>query len=326
MNSIIANNLKNGGLNIYEQWKNVQIRLLDIKNNNLRDKKEQLRTFESQYSSIVSFAMKLDNGTYEFNLSNLIKIVKYLNASNNFFNNRVSVDMMDEILLLVYLYEWVCLDKQKDNMSLGTKEEVIKKFRNLTFKTNSEYRKIFEDIDLTDINNDANRIIFSQRIRNATFRAYNSLLNIISLDNEYFERIRREEYINLELLDESYFTKLWKDTFSIEENRATYSYSAINSDDVFIFINVETKTEQVAFVKFRMFETFSSKSGTILSSGISKELLRIEYLNSKYENIGASILSNSLKIANRVIKHIFLPELRFRNEEEGYPKVITIKK
>lgn len=317
MNSIIANNLKNGGINIFEQWKKLHIKLLEIKNIKLEEKKELIPLLEQQYSEIISNAIRVNGGSYEFNLSNLVKIAKYLNASNEFFNNRIAIEMMDEILLLVYLYEWLCLGKEKSVSILGPKEEVIHKFRSLTLKTNSEYRLIFEDIDL---NNKEDYNVFTSRIRNATFRAYNSLLNIISVDNDYFEKVRHQEYVNIQILDEDYFLKLWKDTFSIEDERVTYSYSAINSDDVFIFINVETKTEQVAFVKFRMFETFSSKSGTIVSSGISKEILRIEFLNPKYENLGSSILANVLKLANRVVKYIFLPELRFRNEQLEFEK------
>ncbi len=312
MNNIIANNLKNGGINIFEQWKRLHIKLLEIKNARLDEKKELIPTLEEQYNEIISNAIKVNGGSYEFNLSNLVKIVKYLNNSNDFFNNRVSFEMMDEILLLVYLYEWLCLGKEKNISILGNKEEVIHKFRILTFKTNSEYRLIFEGIDL---NNKDDYNTFTSRIRNATFRAYNSLLNIISIDNEYFEKVRCQEYVNIKLLNEDYFLKLWKDTFSIEDERVTYSYSAINSDDVFIFINVETKTEQVAFVKFRMFETFVSKNGKVVSNGISKEILRIEFLNPKYENLGSSILANVLKLANRVVKYIFLPDLRFRNEQ-----------
>lgn len=312
MNNIIANNIKNGGINIFEQWKNIHIRLAEIKNANLREKKGLISSLEEQYNSIVSNAIRVENGSYEFNLSNLVKIVKYLNASNVFFNNRVTPEMMDEILLLVYLYEWLCLGKEKDQNILGTKDDVISKFRSLTYKTNSEYQMIFNGLSLDDENDYKT---FTSRIRNATFRAYNFLLNIITLDNEYMEKIKFEEYQRVDPNDETYFIKLWKDTFSIEDERVTFSYSAINSDDVFIFINVETKTEQVAFVKFRMFETFSSRSGTIVSSGISKEILRIEFLNSKYENIGSCILSNALKLANRVIKYIYLPELRFRNEQ-----------
>lgn len=312
MNSIIANNLKNGGINIFEQWKRIHIKLIEIKNIKLEEKKELVSSLEQQYNEIISHAVKVNGGSYEFNLSNLVKIVKYLNVSNEFFNSRVHSEMMDEILLLVYLYEWLCLGKEKNELILGPKEEAIHKFKVLTYKTNSEYKLIFEGIDL---NNKEDYQTFTSRIRNATFRAYNSLLNIISIDNEFFEKIRSQDYVNISLLNEDYFLKLWKDTFSIEDERVTYSYSAINSDDVFIFINVETKTEQVAFVKFRMFETFSSKSGKIVSSGISKEILRIEFLNPKYENLGSSILANVLKLANRVVKYIFLPELRFRNEQ-----------
>lgn len=309
MNSINSNN-KNEIINIYELWKDIQIKLLDAKNSKIIERKNLLNFYKNQYAEIINEVIKIDDNTYEFNLANLIKIAKYINHSNSFFNNRISAEFIDEILILVYLYEWICLKYEKDPNILGIKEEVIDQFRILTFKTNSEYQKIFDNIDL---NSQEGQNLFAIRIKNATFKAYNSLIILISRDNIYFSKIDNDQVFSLNSLKEDYFIKLWKDTFILEEDRVTYSYSIINSDETFIFINVETKNEQVAFVKFRMFQTFSLKNGIISLSGISKEILRIEFLNQKYEVIGASIISNSLKLANRVIKNIFWPNLKNQN-------------
>ena len=136
-------------------------------------------------------------------------------------------------------------------------------------------------------------------------------------------KCKRANFDDVKINDE-YLKQLWIDTFSIVEDNITYSYSAMNSDDNFIYINVETKNEQIAFVKFRMFETFTYKSGNVVPSGIGKELLRIEFLNKHAESIHAKILTNSLKIANRVVKHIFLIDVKNKIEETGNKKVVNI--
>lgn len=314
---ISSSSLNKSSFSIFELWKNTQIRLLDIKNNKLQEKKNQLPLYKSKFDEIMYDAKIKTDNTYEFSLINLVKVIKYINASNAFFNNRVPLWLMDEVLLLVYLYEWIYLKQEKNPNILGTKEEVIEKFRLLTFKSNSEYKNIFEDIDLSKSDEFA---LFAIRVKNATFKSYASLMNLIKNDDSYFNKIENESLTHIPSLNDSHFIKLWKETFTIEDDRVNYSYSDVDSDETFIFINVETKNEQVAFVKFRMFKTFDFVDEQIVPNGISKEILRIEFLNPKYEHIGSSILANSLKLANRVVKNIFLPNIKVINNSNGNQK------
>ena len=319
MGSILINNLQKSGFNIFEQWKKVQKDVLVAKAIQLKEKKQFVWKYQNEYTSILS-SIKKDGDGYQFNLPSFVRVIRYLNSSNGFFNNRISSDSMDEYLILIYLYEWLYLGKDKDESVLGKKIDVIKKLKLIVKKTGSNNKKLFENLDLDDENAVQ---IFTSRLNDGVIKTFNQVLNLISLDMNYFSKIKLDNFDDVKINDE-YLKQLWIDTFSIVEDNITYSYSAMNSDDNFIYINVETKNEQIAFVKFRMFETFTYKSGNVVPSGIGKELLRIEFLNKHAESIHAKILTNSLKIANRVVKHIFLIDVKNKIEETGNKKVVNI--
>lgn len=321
MSSVIINNSQKNGFNIFDQWKETQREILTEKANNLKEKKQFVWKYENEYKSILASIRKYpkENG-YDFSLPTLVRIIRYLNTSNSFFNNRVSSDEMDEYLILIYLYEWLYLGKDKDENVLGSKSEVIRKFKMVTKKTESDNRKLFEN---PEYDYEENYEKFVRGLHSAISKTYNKLIDVITNDGDYFNKIKLDNFDQLNITDE-YLKKLWVDTFTIVDENITYSYSAYNSDDIFIYINVEFKNEQIAFVKFRMFETFTFRNGSILPNGISKELLRIEFLNKQADNIASRILSNSLKLANRVVKHIFLREVKARMEDTGNKKVVNI--
>lgn len=201
--------------NPFKKWKEIQKKIQINKIKDLQLKKDSLSIFRDDYNSIIKNIDRVSDNV-KFNLSNLVKAVKYLNSSNVFFNNRLPIEAIDEILLLIFLYEWICLDKPKDQSILGTKEEVIKKFKLQTYNSCSEYKKIFDGIDFDF---DESAILFKDRLRSSTFKTYEKILNIIKDDESFFNKLNAEITVNEIMDNEEYFSKLWKDTFEILEDR-----------------------------------------------------------------------------------------------------------
>ncbi|MEF9985135.1 MAG: hypothetical protein RSA40_01385 [Malacoplasma sp.] len=310
---------KKNVFNPYNKWKEVQKKLQINKIKDLQAKKDSLAIFRDDYVNVIKNIERVSDNI-KFNLSNLVKAVKYLNSSNSFFNNRLPVEAIDEILLLIFIYEWICLEKPKDQSILGTKEEVIKKFKLQTYSSNSEYKKIFENIDFDF---DEGMVLFKDRLKNSTFKTYEKILAIIKDDENFFNKLNDEIAVN-ELNDkEEYFSKLWKDTFEILEDKYAFVYSVKNSDEKIICINIETASEVVATVKFKMFETHILNQGFLVANGISKELISLTQIGKKLELDFFIVMSHSYQIANRVVKNIFLQDLKLKIEDSK--RVINIK-
>lgn len=100
-------------------------------------------------------------------------------------------------------------------------------------------------------------------------------------------------------------------------------YSIHDSDFNIIYVSAETDNEKIAAVRFKIFHTYTNDDNKLIATGIGKELLRIDFFKKSYSSQVGEILSNSLKIANRAIKSIFLLELQLKNDEENQ---IPIKK
>lgn len=297
---------------IFNKWKDIQKKLQILKMNDLNNKKKVAATFKRDYDEIMS-NVENNAGVVKFSLSNLIRAIKYLNSSNAFFNNRLQSETIDQMLLLIYIYEWICLDKQKDVNTLGTKEQVIKKLKVQAYNTKSEYWKIFENLDLDF---EESKIVLIERIASATFKTYESIIALIKNDSNYFLKLDSDIMMNKVNDNESYYVELWKDTFTIAYDKFLFSYSTQNSDDKIICVNAEVKDDLVAVMKFKIFETFTSRDGAITQEGFGKELLSLKLVNKKYNVDTFEFLSNSYVIANRVIKNIFIPEMKIKAEEK----------
>lgn len=305
--------------NAFKKWKEIQKKIQINKIKDLQLKKDSLSIFRDDYNSIIKNIDRVSDNV-KFNLSNLVKAVKYLNSSNVFFNNRLPIEAIDEILLLIFLYEWICLDKPKDQSILGTKEEVIKKFKLQTYNSCSEYKKIFDGIDFDF---DESAILFKDRLRSSTFKTYEKILNIIKDDESFFNKLNAEITVNEIMDNEEYFSKLWKDTFEILEDRYAFVYSLKNSDEKIICINIETHSEVIATVKFKMFETHILKQGFLIPDSICKELMSLNQIGKKIELDYFTLMSHSYLLANRVVKNIFLQDLKLKLEDSK--RVINIK-
>lgn len=305
--------------NPFNKWKEIQKKIQINKIKDLQLKKDSLSIFRDDYNAIIKNIERVSDSV-KFNLSNLVKAVKYLNSSNAFFNNRLATESIDEILLLIFLYEWICLDKPKDKSILGTKEEVIKKLKLQTYNSGSEYKKIFDGIDFDF---DESTILFKDRLRNSTFKTYEKILNIIKDDEIFFNKLNAEMTVN-ELADnDEYFSKLWKDTFEILEDKYAFVYSLKNSDEKIICINIETYSEVIAIVKFKMFETHILHQGLLIPDSICKDLISLTRVGKKIELDFFTIISNSYLLANRVVKNIFLQDLKLKLDDSK--RVVNIK-
>lgn len=305
--------------NPFTKWKEIQKKIQINKIKDLQLKKDSLSIFKDDYNAIMKNIDRVSD-IVKFNLSNLVKAVKYLNSSNAFFNNRLPIEAIDEILLLIFLYEWICLEKPKDQSILGTKEEVIKKFKLQTYNSGSEYKKIFDGIDFDF---DESAILFKDRLRNSTFKTYEKILNIIKDDESFFNKLNAEITVNELVENEEYFSKLWKDTFEILEDKYAFVYSLKNSDEKIICINIETHSEVVATVKFKMFETHILNQGFLVPNSICKELISLNQIGKKIELDFFIIMSHSYSLANRVVKNIFLQDLKLKQADSK--RIINIK-
>lgn len=305
MNKNVINDKKQSS--IFNRWKAIQKEIQKSRFESLKDKKKFLPMFKDEYESLLSMIKKNDDGSFEFNFSFLIRSIKYINDTNDFFNRRFKIGDIDEILLLIYIFEWVCLNKEKDPTLLGTKDQVINKFKAKVRESGSNYKEIFEDLVLS---NQSDFEEFKKRISFFVKKTHDKLIEFISKDLAIYTSIEQTKNALVDFDDYEVCNKVWKDTFCIFDDKVDYIYNLENSDDSIIYVSIEADKKQVAFIKFRMFQTFVSKNSKVVPNGFSKEILRIDFVDKRYEHMIGMFLSNSLKIANRVIKNIFLPELQ----------------
>lgn len=310
---LITNNKKNSS--IFNRWRIIQKEIQKSRLDSIKDKRKYLPLLKSEYDSLMAMTFRKSDGSYEFNFSFLIRAIKYINNTYDFFNRKLKIGDLDEILLLIYIFEWVCLNKEKDPSLLGSKDEVINRLKVKVTNSQSVYKEIFDNIDLSNPNDFEE---FKRRIIFYVKKTHDKLINVIFNDINFYSSIEQTKNLYVDFDNFEVCNKVWRDTFNIFDDKVDYLYDLENSDDTIIFISIEANNRQVAFIKFRMFETFTSKNSKIVPSGFSKEILRIDFVNKAYENMIGVFLSNSLKIANRVIKNIFLPELQlelFKNEK-----------
>lgn len=313
MNNNLTNNKKDS--TIFNRWRKIQKEIQKSRLDSIKDKKKFLPMFKDEYNSLSSMIYKKSDDSYEFNFSFLIRAIKYINDTYDFFNRKLKIGDLDEILLLIYIFEWVCLNKEKDPNLLGDKDEVIDKLKVKVRNSGSIYKEIFENINLNNFNDFEE---FKRRIIFYVKKTHDKLIDVISKDANIYNSIEQTKNFLVDFDNYEICNKIWKDTFNIFDDKVDYLYDLENSDDSIIYINIEANNKQVAFIKFRIFQTFSQKKSKTIPSGFSKEILRIDFVNKTYENMVGPFLSNSLKIANRVIKNIFLPELQlelYNNEK-----------
>lgn len=299
-------------LNVFDLWRKVQIKIGYIHKQILFEKKEEASKLLEKYDLIFSKLQKngLSEWTFEKNI--FIALIKYLIDSNSFFDKRLTEDQIDELLLLAYTYEWIVLDKPKDVSLLGNRNEVLKKFKNVSAESGSWFQTIFENIDIQSLE-DWPEIV--SRIDKATLFCFTEIVSFVVNDGNVFKKVINENYKEKNFNDKNECLQNWNKLFLIKESGLNYVYSIQDSDLNIIYVSVETDSEKIAIVKFKLFYTYSKIDNSLIPTGISKELLRIDFINKNFSNKYGEILSNSLKISNRAIKNIFLLDLQLRNDE-----------
>lgn len=308
--------------NVFDLWVEVQSKLSLIQAEILKNKKIQAEDLLNKYELIYSKIKPISDDEFEFENNIFVALIKYLMESNEFFDSRFTDEEVDELLLLAYIFEWLCLEKSKDVTLLGDKGEVLKKLRFISNKTDSINKKIFENIDMDDV---ANWVELKRRVKKAANECFNQLVIALYKDPKIYKRILNEKSIIKSFDDKEACIKMWNKVFVINHKGLNYVYSINDSDGKIIYISIETEQRKVAFIKFKMFYTFSYENKTIKPTGISKELLRVEFIDANAQELYGEIISNSLKVANRVIKNIFLLDLQIKNEEVENAKINNFK-
>lgn len=308
--------------NVFELWKKVQIRLSEIQANALEIKKNEATELLEKYELIYSKIKPISNEEFMFENNIFVALIKYVMESNDFFDNRLVDDEIDELLLLAYIYEWLCLEKSKDVTLLGDKSEVLKKLRIISSKSDSTNKKIFENLDIDDI---SNWMELKRRVKAAAVTCFNEMILYLYNDKKIYKRILNER-INIKNFDDRQEAlNLWNSIFVLKYQNLNYVYSINDSDDKIIYISVETEDKKVAFVKFKMFYTYSLSNKELKATGVSKELIRIEFIDEKSSSLYGQIISNALIVANRVVKNIFLLNLQIKNDEQQQNKLNNFK-
>ncbi|MDE6894466.1 MAG: hypothetical protein K2J02_03770 [Malacoplasma sp.] len=303
----------NESLNVFDLWRKTQIKVEFIHKQILSEKKSDASELLDKYKLIFSKVNKDNMNKWTFERNIFVALIKYLMDSNNFFDKRLTENQIDELLLLAYIYEWIVLDKPKDISLLGNRSEVLKKFKKVSTESKSWFRTIFDDIDIYSLE-DWPKII--QRIDAAADFCFSEILSFIIKDNVIYQKILDESYKEKDFDNKDECLKNWNKSFLIKDNNLNYVYSIQDSDMNLIYVSVETDNDKVAFVKFKLFKTYSKEDNNLVPTGISKEISRIDFINKNYMNYFPEIVSNSLKIANRAIKNIFLLDLQLRNDEQ----------
>lgn len=304
----------NNSLNIFDLWRKVQIKIGYIHKQILTEKKEESSKLLEKYELIFSKIQKNGKDSWVFEKNIFIALIKYLIDSNNFFDKRLTDDQIDELLLLAYTYEWIVLDKPKDISLLGNRTEVLKKFKSVSSESGSWFQTIFENIDIHSLE-DWPEIV--KRIENATLFCFSEIVSFIEKDGTIYKKVINENYKEKDFNNKDECLQNWNKLFLIKDNGLNYVYSIQDSDLNIIYISVETESEKVALVKYKLFYTYSKNDSSLTPTGVSKELLRIDFINKNFASKYGEILSNSLKISNRAIKNIFLLDLQLKNDEEN---------
>lgn len=312
------------GINVFELWKDIQNKLNIIQTDILKEKQSSSKKLLEKYDLIFS-KIKKENNEFLFESNIFVVLIKYIMESNDFFEKRLDEEQIDELLLLAYIYEWICLDKNKDITLLGDKSEVLKKLKFASIQSNSSNKKIFENIDIDDI---TMTVELKRRIKYAAFECYKEMIEYIQSDRKIFLKFLNEKITNKIFNESESYIEIWNKTFRLESNELNYEYSIEDSDEKIIYISVFKNDKKIAFSKFKMFYTHTIQNKQIKATGISKELLLIDFIDYKTQLLCGEILSNCLKIANRVVKNIFLLKLQIENEKYEQDKLnnITSKK
>lgn len=307
--------------NVFDLYKSVQIKLSQIQANILSEKKSEANNFLEKHALIYSKIKPISNDEFMFENNIFVALIKYMMETNDFFDKRLSEDEIDELLLLAYIFEWLCLEKSKDVTLLGDKMEVLKKLRIISYKSDSINKNIFDNLDIEEI---SNWMELKRRVKTAVITCFNEMVLYLYNDQKIYNKILNEK-ITIKNFDSKKETlDTWNNIFVIQDKNLNYVYSIKDSDDKIIYISIEDENKRVGFVKFKMFYTFEPKNKSLKATGVSKELLRVEideYLNPIY----AQIMSNSLKIANRVIKNIFNLDLQIKNQSDEEDKVNNLR-
>lgn len=303
---------KNNYYNVFDIWKKTQSKLNSIQIKLLNDKKEEAVLLLEKHELICSKIKQISDDEFAYENNIFIALIKYVMESNNFFDNRLTEDEIDELLLLAYVYEWLCLEKTKDVTLLGDRSEVLKKLKIISLKSNSTNKAIFDNLDIDEI---SNLLELKRRVKFAVNYCYNQIIFFILKDDLVYKKILNEKIEVKRFDDKKFCLDLWNKVFVINNNNIKYSYNIEASDEKIIYIDIEQNKEIIAFAKYKMFRTHSIENKQIKATGISKELIRIEFLNDFAKSKYPEILSNILKLANRVVKNIFLLNLQIENDE-----------
>lgn len=308
--------------NVFDLWKKVQIKLSLIQAQILNEKKQEASQLLEKFELIFSKIKPISNDEFMYDNNIFVALIKYLMESNNFFDTRLDDDQIDEMLLLAYVYEWLCLEKTKDVTLLGDRGEVLRKLRYVSNKSNSANKKIFENLDIDDI---SNLMELKRRVKSAVMLSFNEMIMFIFNDQRIYKKILNETIKQKNFDNQKQTMELWNQIFQIEDKNFIYSYSVDDSDSKIIYINVFNKDQKIAYVKYKMFYTYSIEAKQLKPTGISKEMIRIELIDEHANSMFGTIVSNCLKIANRVIKNIFLLDLQIKNDEQEQDKINNLK-
>lgn len=316
---------KKNSLSVFDLWRKTQIKVGFIHKQILLSKKKDATNLLEKYELIFSKLGINANNNIIFEKTVFVALIKYLMDSNEFFDKRLVDGEIDELLLLAYIYEWIVLDKPKDISLLGNRSQVLKKFREASNQSNSYFQKIFEGIDIYSLD-DWQEIV--KRINDTTILTFNEIIEFIRNDSFVYKKVIDESFNEKDFNDKKQCIENWNKLFLVSSNNLNYVYSIEDSDSSIIYVSVETAKEKVAFVKYKMFYTYTKENNSLIASGISKELLRIDFIRDEYSNRYGDIISNSLKIANRAIKNIFLLDLQLKNDEGNinFDRVVKHKK
>lgn len=309
MNKIFS---KNNYYNVFDIWKKTQIKLNSIQIKSLNEKKEEAALLLEKHELICSKIKRISDDEFVYENNIFIALIKYIMESNNFFDNRLTDDEIDELLLLAYVFEWLCLEKTKDVTLLGDRTEVLKKLKLISNKSNSSNKAIFDNLDIDEI---SNLLELKRRVKFAVNYCYNQIIVFMLNDNILYKKILNEKIEVKKFDDKKVCMDLWTKSFVINHSDMKFSYNIEASDEKIIYIDIEHNNEIIGFAKYKMFTTHTIENKHIKATGISKELLRIEFLNEYARSKYPEILSNILKLANRVVKNIFLLQLQIENEE-----------
>ncbi|MCF0217421.1 MAG: hypothetical protein HUJ42_00040 [Malacoplasma sp.] len=310
----------NSALNVFELWKKVQTKVNLIQSKIIQEKQEESRLLLDKYNLIFSKVSYINNSTINFDSNIFIALIKYLMDSNNFFDKRLTDNQIDELLILAYIYEWLVLNKSKDVTLLGDQYQTLEKFKNITIQSNSYFKFIFDNVNIRD---SQDLITITQNIQTAAEFSFNQIFSYIQNDNQVYQKIINQSNRLRDFDNKKECLDYWNHLFLIKTNGLNFVYSIHDSDFNIIYVSAETDNEKIAAVRFKIFHTYTNDDNKLIATGIGKELLRIDFFKKSYSSQVGEILSNSLKIANRAIKSIFLLELQLKNDEENQ---IPIKK